>query len=388
MTLTPRPRIIGALMGNIRREPGARTKYGLYFDALLKHYEITDVVDAKLHGFDRYLSALISFSSDQRFWRERYYKNIFAFKLRSKKLAQKIKKLEKQADLILQIGVLFDAGWSEIQLPRIIYTDYTAYLASKSPLAGRSPFNRYELREWIALEKGSMESAVHIFTRSEMVRNSIIKDYGIPPGQVTTVGGGVNFCPLPTPVDQDNSQKTTALFIGKELFRKGGDLLLNAFARTRKSVPDARLLFLTADPIPSELPLNGVEVIKPTWKRESIAALYRRSHFLVLPSRLETWGDVLLEALGYGLPCIGVCGQAMEEVIDDHENGLIVHPENVQALAEAMTSLFQNTQLRKCLGQAAREKAEAEFTWERVVDRSIPVINDAVKMYYRLPHGV
>jgi glycosyltransferase involved in cell wall biosynthesis len=188
-------------------------------------------------------------------------------------------------------------------------------------------------------------------------------------------------------VDQDNSQKTTALFIGKELFRKGGDLLLNAFARTRNSVPDARLLFLTADPIPSELPLNGVEVIKPTWKRESIAALYRRSHFLVLPSRLETWGDVLLEAMGYGLPCIGVCGQAMEEVIDDQENGLIVHPENVQALAEAMTSLFQNTQLRKCLGQAAREKAEAEFTWERVVDRLIPVINDAVKMYYRLPHG-
>jgi hypothetical protein len=75
-------------MGNIRREPGARTKYGLYFDALLKHYEITDVVDAKLHGFDRYLSALISFSSDQQFWRERYYKNIFAFKLRSIKLAQ------------------------------------------------------------------------------------------------------------------------------------------------------------------------------------------------------------------------------------------------------------------------------------------------------------
>ena len=179
---------------------------------------------------------------------------------------------------------------------------------------------------------------------------------------------------LPKLTPKTNSKEPTILFIGKDFYRKGGDLVLRAFAQCRLQVPEARLLFLTGDRIPSDLPLEGVEIINPTWERSVIKALYRRADLFVLPSRLETWGDVLLEAMAYGLSCISVSGEAMEEIIDDGVTGKIVPPADIDALTHAMTSLLQDVNLRYQWGQAARRKVETQFTWDHVVDRLAPII--------------
>ena len=50
-------------------------------------------------------------------------------------------------------------------------------------------------------------------------------------------------------------------------------LLLAAFARVRQEIPDARLLLVTRDPIPSNLPLAGVECVPPVWDRDRIEDL-------------------------------------------------------------------------------------------------------------------
>jgi glycosyltransferase involved in cell wall biosynthesis len=141
-------------------------------------------------------------------------------------------------------------------------------------------------------------------------------------------------------------------------------------------------LFLTEDPIPAGLPTAGVEFVHPTWERSVIADLYRRSHVLVLPSRLETWGDVLLEAMGFGLPCVGVCGQAMEEVISHQETGLLIPPEDEKALAEALITLFTNPALRRDWGRAAHRRVALEYSWDRVVERSLLPIECGLKAYY------
>jgi glycosyltransferase involved in cell wall biosynthesis len=369
-------------MGDVRREPSAKTKYGLYFDAIGRKFPLVDVLDARLYGVDRYLNALINFHPNHRMWREGFYKNLFAFKRSSERVAAQISKMQDRADLVLQVGVLFDAGWNGVKLPRVIYTDYTAFLASKRPWAGRSPFTREELQKWIALERRSLATAVHIFTRSDLVRTSIIKDYGIPPERVSTVGGGVNFSPLPPPVAHEPEDPPTALFIGKEFYRKGGDLLLCAFARARMVAPNARLLFLTEDTIPAGLPTEGVEFVPPTWERKTIARLYEQAHVLVLPSRLETWGDVLLEAMGFGLPCIGVCGQAMEEVIIHQETGIVIPPEDEQALSQALITLFTNPELRTRWGAAARKRVQTEYSWDRVVERTEDPLVNGLKAYH------
>lgn len=364
-----RPRIAGVLIGNIHKDPAAKTKYGYFFEALGQQFPLVEVYDATLHGRHRYLNALFAFHPNPQRWRESFYKNVAAFRLRSQQVGVYFSRRRQQVDLMVQVGVLFNARWHAQSPPSVIYTDYTAYLAAQTVDAGRSPFSPRERQEWLALERAAFQGASHICTRSKLVRQSIIRDYGIRPECVTVIGGGVNFAPLPQPVLHNSAHDPIALFIGKELYRKGGDILLEAFARARQVVPEARLMLLTTGPIPGHLPRQGVEFIAPTWDRRMIAQLYGRADFFVLPSRLETWGDVLLEAMSYGLPCIGVAGQAMEEIIQHRLTGLIVPPEDIEALGLALIRLFTDTELRARLGRQARLQAEAQYQWQDVVRR-------------------
>ncbi len=353
-------------------------KYGYFFAALGQHLPLINVYDASLQGFYRYLNALLTFSPDPKQWRERFYKNVRAFRLRSLQVSRHIARQRGQVDVILQVGVLFNAHQHAWDPPNVIYTDYTAQLAARIPGAGRSPFSPQQRQAWLALERNTFLQASHICTRSEMVRDSIIHDYAIAPETITVVGGGINFAPLPQPVEHRPTETPTALFIGKELYRKGGDLLLEAFAQARQVVPGARLILLTSGPIPAHLPQQGVEIVRPTWDRQVIASLYQKADLFVLPSRLETWGDVLLEAMSFGLPCIGVTGQAMTEIITHGSTGLIVPPKDETPLVEALICLFTNTELRQQWGQRARAQAEAHYKWEDVAARIGACIQGAV----------
>jgi starch synthase len=374
------PRVLVTLQGDVR-EAWARTKYGHILDALKRRLPVTGVCDTTLQGLPRLLNALWVIHPDRHRWRQRFYQNMPAFRARSRKAAAFLHRHREEADVVLQIGVLFDAQWGRTPLPSVIYTDYTQALAAEKGL-GRSPFTPRQKQQWQELERVAFERAHHICLRGAFVRDSVVNDYAIDAARATAVGGGLNFAELPeVPPEGDGK---TILFIGKDLYRKGGDLLLQAFAGVRSQISDARLLLLTADPIPAELSVAGVEVVAPTWDRERIAELYRRSDVFVLPSRLETWGDVLLEAMAYGMPTIGVAGEAMEEIIDDEKTGLVVGAGDVEALKTAMIRLLEDTELRQRLGRAARQRVEERFTWDRVIDRIVPFLEAAAGDQRRL----
>ena len=379
---TDKPRIIGLLIGDIVHEPGPRTKFGTLFKALEKRFQLVDVYDATLRGVDRLINALITFHPNPQRWRQRFYMNVPAFRTRSQRVAAYLDSMAGQADVVFQLGALFDAHWNNTPLPSVIYGDYTATLSAKQPDAGRSPFTPKQLKQWISLEQRAFERASHICAWSNFTRSSLLSDYHIPPQRVTAVGGGVNFTTLPEVVVQERDKPPTALFIGKDFYRKGGDLLLRAFAQARTQIPNARLLMVTREPIPTNLPMDGVEVIAPTWNRAEIEALYSRADLFVLPSRLETWGDVLLEAMAYGLPCIGVAGKAMAEIVTDGKTGSLVtlSERDISQLTTALTQLLGNHTLRQQWGHAARQRVEEHFTWERVVERMAPIIESAAKV--------
>ncbi len=376
---THKPRIIGVLIGDIVRQPGPRTKYGTLFKALGDRFELVDVYDGTLRGVDRLINGLMTFHPNWQRWRQRFYMNVPAFRTRSNRVAAYLDSMKDQADIVFQLGALFDARWTTSPLPSVIYADYTATLSAKQPDAGRSPFTSKQRQEWIRLETQAFKQASHIYAWSDFTRTSLLNDYQLPETTVTTVGGGLNFAQLPDLAEKNSENPPTALFIGKDFYRKGGDHLLRAFAQTRTHLPNARLLLLTRDPIPADLPLEGVELIAPTWDRSEIDALYRRADLFVLPSRLETWGDVLLEAMAYGLPCISMAGAAMEEIVVDGQTGALVSltGDDISPLSTALTQLLGNPTLRHQQGHAARLRVEEHFTWERVVDRMAPMIEAA-----------
>ncbi len=372
-------RVAGALVGDIERMQDMRIKYGGFFDALARRFELVEVYNAALRGPERYLNALQTFTPSMRHWKEHFFKNVPAFRARSQRAASHFRKLHGSVDVVLQLGALFDSTWGEGSLPVVIYTDNTTRISTRRPDAGRAPLKSAELLRWLEYEGQLYHRAAHVCVRAGLVRHSLLTDYGMPDERVTVVGGGVNFASLPSPVKREPAAVPTVLFIGQDFYRKGGDLVLRAFAQARARIPDAQLLLVTGEAIPPDLPLEGVHVLPPTWQRDVITDLYRQADVFVLPSRLETWGDVLLEAMAFGLPCIGVRGQAMEEIICHGETGWLVFPEQADDLGDALTQLLSQPGLSRQMGEAARLHVASEFTWERVVERIAPFISAAAR---------
>ena len=85
-----------------------------------------------------------------------------------------------------------------------------------------------------------------------------------------------------------------------------------------------------------------------------------------LPSRVDSFGIVYLEAWAYGAPVIGCRAGGVPDVIDHDADGLLVEFGDVAALAAALDALLADPQRRRAMGAQGRAKVEARYTWDRI----------------------
>lgn len=367
-------RVVVSMKGNLQLEPMIQVKYGQLIQSLRKHLTLNGVFDTSLKGFSRFALALTTWHPEQRLWRERYLKHPKSFEMRSLRVSRWVRK--QDADAITQLGVLFDSRFAQDILPNVIYTDYTSQLSAQHLDGTRSPYKGDLLNAWLSLEKQAYENAAHICVRSHKVCKSLIEDYGLSPEKISVIGGGANIGTLPDAVTRPIGGPPRLLFIGLDFYRKGGDLVLKAFAEVRKHVPQSRLTMITRLPKKHDLPLTNVDIISSEFNRELVCSQFPLADIFILPSRLETWGDVILEAMAYGLACIGVTGQPMEEIILHGKTGLLTDPENPHSLYQAMHKLLSDrTECRK-MGIEGRRHLEKEFTWPIVARRLSKIVKE------------
>lgn len=360
-----------AVFGDVEAQGSIAVKLRKFFECLNERFLVTEIFDASLQGRDRYLGMLSTFHPDRDIWRQRFYKSTWTFDRRSQRVRKRIASLKKRPAAVLQVGAMFDAAGPTGRPPTVVYTDYTAILSAQKPEGGRSPYSGKQLKAWLAREKLVYENAAHICARSELVQESIIGQYGIDPSKLSVVGGGANVTPNGDFEFKTRSGSPTILFIGKEYYRKGGDLLLKAFERIRSQIPDARLVMVTSASIDA---VEGVQFIKPCWREDVIAELFRKADVFVLPSRLETWGDVIVEAMAFGVPCVVTRNDAMPEIIDHEVTGLVVEKEDADAIAFWTTRLLEDQEMRQRLSENARRRYVDQFAWTVVANRIGDVI--------------
>lgn len=152
------------------------------------------------------------------------------------------------------------------------------------------------------------------------------------------------------------SDGRTITAVGRLDPQKGFDLLLDAFARVAPDCPDWQLVIWGEGPERSRLEaqrealglcgrvrLPGLSSEPRQWVCES--------EVFVMSSRFEGWGNVLSEAIAADLPVISYdCDFGPSEMITHGVNGLLVEPENVDALADAIRRVLADPELRRSLG--------------------------------------
>ena len=151
------------------------------------------------------------------------------------------------------------------------------------------------------------------------------------------------------------------LFVGRLLPIKGIENLVKSYREYRLRVESPWPLRICGmGPLRDSLSQEeGVELLGFVQPNELAEVMSRHSCF-VLPSSVEPWGQVIVEAAAAGLPilCSEECGASVE-LVENHYNGFKFSAHDSEALTEAMCYLHRHTDERKRMGQRSQHMAEA-----------------------------
>lgn len=229
------------------------------------------------------------------------------------------------------------------------------------------------------------QRAAHLVTWSAWAKASLVKDYGISAEKITVIPPGVNSrewlrpdqpsAPSPQPRGGTDPRPGTdpvrILFVGGNLARKGGDLLLTAFRTLRQTTP-LELHLATRDSVPSEPGLFVYNHLQPN--SPELKHLYHTSDLFCLPTQGDFLPMVLSEAGAAGLPVVSTRLAAIPEVVLDGETGLLTNPGDVPALVTALRTLIENPTLRQQMGAKATQTIQATFDAETNAIRLLTLI--------------
>lgn len=150
----------------------------------------------------------------------------------------------------------------------------------------------------------------------------------------------------PIAFDKEVERENLILFVGRDYFRKGIYTLLKSLPLVLKEVPRAKVVVIGKEYVHSKwfakllsrgLPVEFIDGMK----RDDLFQLYRRAKVFVLPSHIEAFGIVILEAMAAGTPIVATRVGGIPEVIRNGENGILVgkgdHMELSKAIVKCLT---------------------------------------------------
>lgn len=170
----------------------------------------------------------------------------------------------------------------------------------------------------------------------------------------------------------------TALYVGRFARSKGIEYLIESFKSVVKKIPNAKLMLVgsgtreTEESIKSlvhDLGLSSSIILAGKINDEDLPTVYASSDVLVLPSLVEGFGLVLLEAMAVGKPVVSTLVGPIPELISDGEQGLLVPRGDSNALASAILTVLEDRSLAKKMGEKGRQRVLESFTFEKLASQ-------------------
>ncbi len=174
------------------------------------------------------------------------------------------------------------------------------------------------------------------------------------------------------PHKYDPDAEALYVAVGRLVPLKGFDILINAFAKLVPNFPQARLIILGEGPQRPQLEalianLGLQQLVQMPGNIPDPNVYYAKATALVSASRWEGFGNVLVEAMACATPVIASdCPVGPRRILKNGEAGLLVSPEDPDALAQAMSQLLNNPELAQDLAARGRERAK-DFAVEPAV---------------------
>ncbi len=221
--------------------------------------------------------------------------------------------------------------------------------------------------EWCArVSRSVYRSACSVICVSGKVRDQVVEGAGARVN-TTVVYNGVDPQMFSPPDSEPDVP--VILSVGNLIPVKGHELLLRAFAAVQDQFPGLSLEIIGDGPerprlqqLANELSVAGKVHFRGRQGRQQVADAMRRATVFALPSRYEGLGCVYLEAMSAGRPVIACLGQGIDEVIQPGVNGCLIRPGDLQELTDTLARLLQQPEIRRKIGDAARQTILQSYT--------------------------
>lgn len=292
--------------------------------------------------------------------RECMYHTSYLFRLMSKWARQAFD--PREYAFSIQTQSMFDA--SHPKLPHFVYTDHTLLAHLRYPhLKHKQAY--VASKAWLTLETTLYQNAAANFAMGEFVAASLRDDYGCPPKKVICARAGANIG-TPNPVLMAKYTRKEILFVGVRWARKGGPDLLEAFKLVLQKHPDAQLTIVGCSPAIDPLVHPNCRVLGKV-DRSEVAKLYAQASIFCLPTKLEPFGFVFIEAMMHKLPVVATNIGAIPDFVSDEVSGHLVAPGDVKSLAESLIELLDSPSRCLQFGEAAYRSVIHRYTWDAAV---------------------
>jgi len=210
---------------------------------------------------------------------------------------------------------------------------------------------------------------------SRFVLDDAESRFGMPHGRGRVIPNGVDVDEEVRPRPLDLPFARFVLTLGRAVEKKGFDLLLRAFAQIAREHPDVGLVIGGDGPALAELVRRTDEAgltervrFPGVLSRDEIAWAMGAAEVFVLPSRVEPFGIVVLEALRAGCPVVVSGRGGASEIVRDGIDGLVVDPMQTDALGMSVARLLTDKELARRLGTSGRARA-TDFDWRSIAAR-------------------
>ncbi len=234
--------------------------------------------------------------------------------------------------------------------------------------------------------------ASSIIAISHQVQADAMRVYDLPKEKVPLIGNGFgtdHFKLIPgltkesvlAEFDLVGGDLPLVSFVGKFTDFKGIDVLLKAAAIYEKQIPGIQTVLVghgglwdDMHALREQLELEGVHFLGHQ-NQDTLARIYNVADLSVVPSRIEPFGLVAIEALACGTPVVATNAGGLPDFIND-KVGALVPLEDAEALAQAIITEIQNN-TKQTKGVYANEYAYQSYTWTKQVEKMVELYEQA-----------
>ena len=219
--------------------------------------------------------------------------------------------------------------------------------------------------------------ASQIMCVSEFAAKSYIEN-GVPINKVITNPLGCDLTLFNRAKLEKKSNNVELLFIGQQSYHKGFDILIKVFENLLQTCPQARLTVIgpggdcVKKAVPKNINFRGMMT------HSEIVFELERADCLILPSRCESFGLVVIEALASGTPVIVSKGAGSSMAVSEGQNGWLFDPDNWNDLLELILKFSKNIKHNRTKSAVCRASVDS-WNWDRYKERAVVILKDLIK---------